>query len=231
MVSVYLLAGLSIGVILWRILFSKKPNLKMGFVAKTLASLFFFLAGVSAAFYVAGGMSSIKVQLMVIALALALVGDIILALPSYAQPEFESLFSSVGGISFFAGHILYIVAFFIGVEFNYYLIPVLLIPPLLFCLLIRTRLMTPGKNTIPILAYSVILGVLLLSVVNMISYKMVQGYLALPASILFIISDASLFVYNFGVDERSRSRFVKNYLVLLPYFIAQSIFAISITLL
>ncbi|MDR0697152.1 MAG: lysoplasmalogenase [Christensenellaceae bacterium] len=223
---VYIFATLTVCIILIRILFFKNHNPASGFVFKCLASLSFCLTAICA--YINSNENKVISALILTSLVIALAGDIILTMPNYSRQEYSNLFQTVGGVAFLLGHLLYIAAFFLNSKFFFYLLPVVFLLPLIYCILIKTKIMSPGKNVAYILAYSLVLGVLLLSVVNNLMMRSNFSYIIFVAALLFILSDTSLFIYVYG-KESLGSGFTANYLILLPYYIAQALFALSIS--
>ncbi|MDR0751785.1 MAG: lysoplasmalogenase [Christensenellaceae bacterium] len=224
---VYIFASLTVAIILFKIVCSRKSSQSSGFVFKCISSLFFCLTGIIAVFTREFDNNTLP-ALILTALMIAMAGDIILTLPFYCKEEYSNLFSAIGGVAFFTGHILYITAFFINTNFNIYLIPIALIPVLIYCFMIKFKIMSPGKNAPFILGYSIVLGILLLSVSQNLQDHSIFSYIILPAALLFILSDTSLFLYNYG-NPKLKSSFTANYLILLPYYIAQVLFAVSIS--
>jgi uncharacterized membrane protein YhhN len=178
--------------------------------------------------YINSNENKVISALILTSLVIALAGDIILTMPNYSRQEYSNLFQTVGGVAFLLGHLLYIAAFFLNSKFFFYLLPVVFLLPLIYCILIKTKIMSPGKNVAYILAYSLVLGVLLLSVVNNLMMRSNFSYIIFVAALLFILSDTSLFIYVYG-KESLGSGFTANYLILLPYYIAQALFALSIS--
>jgi uncharacterized membrane protein YhhN len=207
-------------------LFLKNAGIKVGFLSKLISSALFCLTGIIAAF--SRGRLDIFAALMLIALAAAFAGDILLAAPAFLKDEYKGLFSAAGGAAFLFSHLLYIVVFLCAAPPILYLIPVAAVVPILYGCFIKAKLLSPKKNSVPIVAYGAVLGCLIFSASGLALNGLVLGYLALPAALLFVLSDTALFFYNFGHRPFAVSRTAVNYLILLPYYAAQALFAVAV---
>jgi uncharacterized membrane protein YhhN len=124
---------------------------------------------------------------------------------------------------------MYIVVFLSAEPLKPYLIPVFLILPAAYAVLVKKKLINPGKNTLPVMIYSAVLGAMATSVVNLAVSGNGGGIFALIAGILFVLSDTALFIFNFGSERVKELRgkwFV--YCVFIPYYIAQGLFALCL---
>jgi uncharacterized membrane protein YhhN len=220
--------ALSVAVILARILFFRESDKKSGFIAKLVASVAFCLSGTAAAFVARGIGGSHAAALMLTALVAALVGDVLLAMPSFVKDEFKNLFSALGGAAFLSGHVLYIIVFLTTATPRLYLLPVAAAVPLAYAVLIRTKVLQPKKNAVPVVAYGAVLGLLIFAAAGLAAAGTALGYFVLPAAVLFALSDTSLFFYNFGNKPFAKSKTAVGYLILLPYYAAQALFAAAI---
>ncbi|MDR3185427.1 MAG: lysoplasmalogenase [Christensenellaceae bacterium] len=227
MILTLIISSISILIILVRLIFVKKANAKSGFVFKFLSSFSFCLAGVIAAFSRGAFNPTFAGSMLIMALILALCGDVILALPHYVAFEYKDLFSAIGGASFLLGHVLYCIVFFSIGSFNYYLLPVIILIPLLYFIINKVKVVNFGKNFPLILGYGSILSALLLATLNLSINGNVAGCFSLAAAVLFILSDSSLFLYTFGCKEFMKGKAIV-WLIFLPYYLAQALFVFSI---
>jgi uncharacterized membrane protein YhhN len=227
MIAVIVCGVFGVSAVLVRRLFFKNGRLA-GFGCKVLASFLFCVAGIFAVLERGIDLFS---ALMLVAFVLAFAGDILLALAGFADEKSVAFFSMVGGAAFLGGHIMYIAAFFGTTKFHPYLIPIFFVLPILCAFLIKTKRINPGKNTLPVLLYSAVLGAMLTSVINLAASGNDAGILAVIAGALFVFSDTALFFFNFG-NEKIRGLHGKLFIFLvhIPYFAAQFLFAATILL-
>ncbi|MDR1905837.1 MAG: lysoplasmalogenase [Clostridiales bacterium] len=227
MFTVIFLGALGILIMLSRQLLFKKIGNAAGLAFKTFASLCFCFAGVFAALEHGIDM---RVALILAAFLMALTGDILLALPPYLKEDYVKFISGIGGAAFVFGHILYIVAFAVSAEFMFYLLPAVLLIPTVFAVLIKTGKLKPEKKAaLPIICYGLILGAMATTTLNLVLKTTVSGYTAFAAALLFVLSDTALFFFNFGSDKiKSLHGKLFTYFVMVPYFAAQALFAVTI---
>jgi uncharacterized membrane protein YhhN len=227
MIAVIVCGALGVSAVLIRQLFFKGGKLT-GFACKVLASFLFCIAGIFAV--LERGIDP-RSALMLAAFVSAFAGDILLALSGFADEKSNAFFSAIGGAAFLGGHIMYIIVFFGAAKFNPYLIPIFFILPTAYAFLIRTKRVNPGKNVLPVWLYSVVLGAMLTSVINLAAARNRAGILAVIAGALFVFSDTALFFFNFG-SEKIRMLHGKLFIFLvhIPYFAAQFLFASTIIL-
>jgi uncharacterized membrane protein YhhN len=198
-----------------------------GYAAKVISSLLFCAAGISAVF---GKELTLPRSGMLAAFVLALAGDIFLGLGPFTKAKHSGFLFALGSVPFLLAQILYIAVLMSLAPLNPALVPIAAALPIFYLALIaRGTLAYLCKNTVPILFYSVIMGVMVMAAVNAFAAGCPAGVFAFPAGVLFALSDTSLFLYNFGNDSvRSRGKLLTA-LVMLPYYAAQALFAIALS--
>lgn len=197
--------------------------LKLAF--KAAASLLFVAGGVIAALNspgVYGGM-------ILAALVLGALGDVFLSM--YAiLPRRAGIFNIVGGACFFAGHILYLVLFLGEAKLFW---PLLAVAALFFAIALAFKKGISrafGKKLLlPVALYALVLGLLLVSTLNLVLAKPGEaGVLRLFASLLFIGSDIALLTQN--AAESIKLKRISAYAVMSLYYTAQWIFILTVCL-
>jgi len=207
---------------------------RQGFATKCAAAVLFLL---TAAF--AAGQRALPLgrpaTLMLAGLALGFVGDVFLGLAPLVAQERNALFSALGGVPFFIGHFFFVAALLIGVPLRWALLILLPLLPALFFVLQKTGVFDLGKRLLPIAAYGLVLGAMMLASVNYAAHFAGGPRAGLPIGlllwfpgILFAVSDTSLFLRGYGGEPMRRCRPVLEFTVMLPYFSAQAIFALAV---
>ncbi|MCL2107646.1 MAG: lysoplasmalogenase [Oscillospiraceae bacterium] len=207
-------------------IFRDKGMERARLVAKTLASLSFCALGLLAAGRREGGMSS-GIILLLSALALGMLGDVLLALDKFIQPEARTLTFILGGTPFFVGHIFYIAVLLPAAPLDPWLLLFLPAVPLLFAGLNYGKLLVPGKAFVPLLIYGLMLGGMVMATLNTAKQGGALGRLMWAPGILFAVSDSALFIDQFGGEKTKKLRHVYPYLIMLTYYSAQMLFAVS----
>lgn len=224
---------------------AKKYSLK--FALKTVASLLFVTTAVVA--LTVGG--NVQYGAAVIgALVLGLLGDVFLSMDPFVKDDkTKGFFYVLGGAAFAVGHVFYIVIFFTSAPFNPWLLLALPVLPLLaaFLTLVRVRtvcltdedgavvsqkkpLVDVGKLAFAFVAYAVVLGLMLVSALNVFLYsgRETFGILLLVAACCFVVSDVALMFNDFVKTAPKRKWLI--FVVMLFYYAAQAIFAVSAAL-
>lgn len=207
-------------------LFHVKRIQKPKFVLKIAASLCFCAAGVVALFV--RGSVDVFSALILAAFILGLVGDILLCLFAFLKEEYKTFFYIVGGGSFLLGHVLYVIAFISLGGLRAALLPIVLLIPAIYLILMKTKILNPGGMKLPLLAYAVVLSAMLMSTVDLAVQGLPIGVLVLAAGILFALSDTALFLGDYGNETVKKARVPLMFIVLLCYYAAQMLFAASI---
>jgi uncharacterized membrane protein YhhN len=206
--------------------FLKKGGLKAGFALKTAAAFLFCAAGIFAVLERGINESS---ALILAAFLLCFAGDVLLALGGLAKEEYLKFFSVLGGSAFLFGHALYATAFLSLEPLKLYLIPLFAATPLALGAVAAKKGGEAKRNLPLLLVYGAALGAALTSTLNLALAGRTAGYIALTAAVLFALSDGALLAFNFGSEKiRAKSDKLRVYFVMLPYFSAQFLFALSI---
>ncbi len=151
---------------------------------------------------------------IIIAFLFSFIGDLCLMFPEKAFKH--------GLVSFLIGHLIFSLAFTIGIdEWSILLVIPLSLYGLFFYRLLEDGL---GKLRIPVIAY--------ISIISIMGFTAINRYLAIESSsasfalfgaLLFIISDSAL-AYN-----KFKKEFLASEIIILgTYFLAQYLFALSI---
>jgi len=227
MTILYILAALCVAFSVGSAVLRDKGIEKPRLVCKLTASLLFCLIG-------ALGLSmreapiNRQAALMMAALILGFVGDILLGMDHLVKDEYQNFLLVMGGTPFFVGHLLYITLLLSYGAPRLWLLAILPVVPLVFFVCSRLKLFDAGKFMIPLLIYGVVLGGMVLSTWNLALQGGPLGGLMWAPGILFAISDTSLFMGKYGREALGRATKVVPYMVMLPYYGAQALFALSI---
>ena len=227
MTVLYILAGASVAVSAVTATLGNRRQHKARFVCKMFSSLLFCLV----AFWAAVGRDApmnLQASLMLGALVLGLVGDIVLGLDMFIAKEHRGFVFLLGGTPFFLGHLLYIVLLLSYGNIQWYLVAVLPAVPMFFLLLNRFGLIKLDKMMLPLAAYGLVLGAMMLATFNLATQGGELGRWMWYPGILFTISDGSLFLRTFGQGSLKKMKPVFAYTVMLPYYAAQGIFALTV---
>lgn len=227
MIATYVLAPLSLilGTLSGYFNLKGKPTLRI--FTKGLASLL-FVAIALITLYLKG--ITLHGILVLGALILGMVGDLYLCMnKDIVKKEKAGPLFFIGGSCFFGGHVLFGVVYLVSVPFKLYLIPCLFVIPALLAvaLVVGKKKINLGKLTPFAFAYGFILNLMLVVTINAFihNYNNPFGVLSLVAGILFVISDSSLLFKEFS---HLKGNPILIYVVLVTYYIAQCLFAISI---
>ncbi|MDR0531177.1 MAG: lysoplasmalogenase [Oscillospiraceae bacterium] len=192
-------------------------------VAKLLASLLFCLAAFWAAAKRAQPLNP-QTALMLMALIMGFMGDILLGLDRFVPPEDRTFLTMMGGVPFFFGHVLYIILLLSEAPLHWPLLLLLPLAPLVFFALQKLHVFELGRHWKMFLTYGLVLGCMMLSTLNLALRGGALGRLMWCPGVLFAISDTTLFLSSFGKQKRRAHA----YLVMLPYYAAQTLFALSV---
>ena len=227
MILLYLLAAACVAVSLVTAMLRNRGLEKGRLACKLTASMLFCLIAFLAATMRETQLSA-RAALMLAALLLGLIGDILLGLDHFVQDNCQTFIFIVGGVPFFLGHVLYIWLLLLGEPLEPRRLLLLPLMPLLFLLLQRLKVVSLDKLLLPLMAYGLVLGAMMLSTLNLALRGGALGRLMLFPGILFAVSDTSLFLGKFGKEKLERVRPVFAYTVMLPYYAAQALFAMAI---
>lgn len=226
MVAIYICAALSVALSFIIVYLENHNVLAVKYALKAVASLCFVLTGIFAV--INADVFQPWQMLVLIALILGMLGDIFLS-SNNVVPEGKALDTlNLSGLLFFlVGHIIYIVWLLqYAKSFNYYLLFIVAAVPLIMFLLVRLKVLNPGKATIPCLAYAAIIGLMLASAINF--YLDIGAFeiskLVLSGGVLFCVSDSCLAYFNFGGGKNP----LLKYVYMPTYYVAQCLFALAI---
>ena len=229
MTIAYILAGTSVAVSVITAILRNKGMEKGRFATKMLSSLLFCAAAFCAA--VTREAMSGRAALMFGALLLGLVGDIVLGLDQFVLEDRRKHMFVLGGLPFFFGHLLYIALLLSYGNIHWGLAAVLPVVPVSFLLLSHFGLIKLEMTMVPLALYGLVLGGMMLATFNLAMRGGALGRWMWYPGVLFTISDASLFLNKFGQGPLKKCKLVFSYTVMLPYYAAQGIFALSVGLL
>jgi|AGTN01.1.fsa_nt_gi YhhN-like protein. len=195
-------------------------------IAKLAASILFCIVGLRAAMIGSGPRD--YASFVLAALIFGLLGDIFLCMDDLATDRGEIFFDGLGVLMFFIGHLFFVGIFLSATSFNYYLIPLIFLLPVLLALLINFKVIVAKKIWAGLVVYSAVLGLTLVSSINLyINERDLKSLLVMIAGILFAASDITLLFRNYSAFGKDKVRYLI-YIVLVTYYIAQNIFAITI---
>lgn len=209
-----------------------KGNYDFELILKTCGSLCFVAVGV-VAFYLTEhtGKERSYSLVVIFGLILGLVGDIFLCLyeGGNTHPDRKNLIQSAGVAFFFLGHICYMLNFLTLEKFNLYLLPTLLVLPIVYIILACKVLTTSKAQNVMLAIYYTALNLILTSSVNLMIVRGVNAFtvLNLIGCVLFISSDTVLGLSWFATEKLKLPK-SNDYFILLSYYTAQSLFALSI---
>lgn len=226
--DLYVLAGVCVAVSAVTAWLRNKSYEKMRFASKMVASLLFCLIAFLALSRREEPMNY-RVVLMLCALLLGLFGDIFLGIDHLVKEDIRSFMFLVGGIPFFFGHITYIVLLLSYGDIQLWLLPLVPLTPFACWLLKKYHVVNPGrKSFVLLMGYSVVLGLMMLSTINLAVQGGTLGKLMIFPGILFAISDSTLFISRYCTEKFHRFRPAFSYTVMLPYYAAQALFALAV---
>jgi len=197
-----------------------------GFACKVFSSMFFCLAGVAGA--AARERLNWQAAALLLGFCLACLGDIMLAIgPVLDAPEKNGEYANImGAVPFFLAHALNLAVLLSKGEMNPWLLLLSPVLPAVYAIAWKRKVLDFGKQGAPLLLYALVLGALAPAA------AMTRGallWLALPASCLFVLSDTSLFLFNYGPKrEQGRPGTGFSWLVMFPYYLAQALMACAV---
>ncbi|MDR1733773.1 MAG: lysoplasmalogenase [Oscillospiraceae bacterium] len=208
--------------------FRAKGMEKMRILFKTLASMMFCAVGFVALMGREVPQVSVRAVLLLVALLLGLVGDIFLGIDGFIHRDVVNFFFLLGGAPFLFGHIVYVgILLSIGTFEPAYLC-ILAVLPVLFLLLHYFKVWNLHSNLPPLLCYALVLSAMVMGTLNLARQGGTLGQLMIAPGILFAISDTSLFLGKFGTERIRRLKPLLSFMIMLTYYSAQCLFAISI---
>lgn len=223
---IYVLCGLCMVAAVIKCKGEVKDKLYLEVTSKTIASLLFIVVGILAAFSYPVKYSFI----IIMGLVFGMLGDVSLSAGnSFLQDKItKRYFDTTGVIYFFLGHICYIIAMFDVSKFLFWLIPFMFILPIIFLILAKKGFVKTGKITLPMMGYFLALNVAVVAAINRIIINPnISSILTLIASVIFVASDTMLGLKGFAPALAHKKRLFA-YTVILTYYPAQLMYAISI---
>ena len=196
------------------------------FAGKAFASMFFCLAGVAGA----AGREFLnwRAAALLFGFCLACLGDVLLGIePILNNPARDKDYTlAAGAAPFFLAHALNLAVLFPRGDLQPWLLPVLLVLPLLYLILWNRKVFDFGKAGAPLVIYALLLGALVWAAAQA---EGTLRWFALPAALLFALSDTALFYFNFG-PKKNTDHAGKGFswLVMLPYYLAQALMACAV---
>ena len=200
---------------------------KREFLATATKGLSAWIILAGALFAVQGTELSMFSTLIIAGLAMGMAGDIALSLP---KPGFTS------GMLFFGfGHICYIIAMIlISGSLIYPLAAFIILYSAYLLAYHKLKIVPPENLRVPIIAYSIIITCMLSLALAMPFTKFPGGLLLLFAGALFTASDLMLAFNNHPITKTKtpgkESGNLLGIVSLVCYFLAQSLFAVSVYL-
>lgn len=225
MAYIYVFGAISVLLSVATVILENKGQLALKYIVKTVASLCFVFV---AAFAIMRAPVFMNRHVIVfLALILGMLGDIFLSSGSICKDEKQLELLNLCGLLFFlCGHILLIVWLFGFAEtFNYWLLALPAVMPVLMFVMNKLKVIEPGKALVPCLAYAAVIGLMLASAINAFTVTGgTLGALIMVAAALFTVSDTCLAIFNFGKNVKAWLK----YLYMPTYYVAQVLFAITI---
>ncbi|MDE6758113.1 MAG: lysoplasmalogenase [Clostridia bacterium] len=208
-----------------------KGNADFELIAKTCGALTFVCLGILAFYLSKPATENMSYGLaVIIALVLGMLGDIFLCLDdANSHPNRKNLIQAIGVLFFFLGHICYMINMLTLEPLKLYLLPTLLVFPLIYVILCLTKVLTSGlAQNILLAIYFLALNIILVSAINLIIIYGATAFtmLLLFASALFISSDIVLGLSWFAPKAKLHKN--HDYYIILSYFTAQCLFALSV---
>lgn len=226
----YILVALCMALGIFKSFSRSKGNFDLELIAKTCGSLCFVVVGILA-FHLADhtGKERTYSFIVILGLILGLIGDIFLCLNgANANPKRKNLLQFVGVAFFFLGHICYMVNFLVLETLKLYLIPTLIVLPIVYIILAFKVLTSNTPQNVMLAIYYLALNLILTSSINLMIVRGVNAFtlLNLIGCALFISSDSVLGLSWFAPSLKLPKTY--DYYIILSYYAAQCMFALSI---
>ncbi|MCI8421008.1 MAG: hypothetical protein HFE34_01810 [Clostridia bacterium] len=207
-----------------------KGNYDFELIAKTCGSLCFVGVGILA-FYLSqhDGKEKSYSLVVIFGLILGLIGDIFLCLyDCNSHPKRKNLIQVVGVAFFFLGHLCYMFNFLTLEPFKLYLLPTLIVLPIVYIILACKVLTSSKAQNVMLAIYYLALNLILTSSINLMIVRGVNAFtlLNLIGCVLFISSDSVLGLSWFAPTLKLPKS--HDYYIILSYYTAQCLFALSI---
>jgi len=230
MTALYIIGAFSVFISLFSGFFNHTDRPKLRLLAKLTASLLFLAVALVAVLN--AKTEAIYYVFILAALIFGMLGDLFLVIgKGLASEGGEPLFRIFGISTFLIGHIFYVALFFhIAGTFNYFLIFLIVIFPILLLVLTKLGFLKPKNYELALcMVYGVVLGLMAASVINLYLYtQTTRTLLIMIAGLLFAFSDSCLSIRMFKPNPKMSLKIFLIYAILSTYYTAQVIFAISI---
>lgn len=196
---------------------------------KMICSALFIICAVCCISY--SGNHSMYMKLLLSGLIFGVLGDLLIHI---IAPVYINI---LGGVSFFFGHVLFIIAFSqASPDFNVFsvqtfiIVAAILIPACIFAKLRKLKL---GKLAFPVFLYATAITLMLVTALRLGIYLCSQPSANAPAIVItliigalcFVLSDSSLAVFMFGGDNKSKPLKI---FYIVTYYLAQVLLATSL---
>lgn len=226
MLAISIAISITIILCLVTIYYYNKKNYAKRVLFKTLTSTSYVFIGIFSIIFNTN-VNIIYAGGILVALIFDLIGDMLLSLhPFYNDKEAKKI-NLAGILCFMLGHIMYIGVFIYFIGFNPVHILYILIIPILFLILIFTKVIKPKELTVPLIIYSIIISLIFIQGINFAIGKFIEpSSIIILGAILFIIANLTLALYNFS---KINSKWLIS-VCLITYYTAQILFAYSISL-
>ncbi|MDE7190869.1 MAG: lysoplasmalogenase [Clostridia bacterium] len=229
-VIMYILVAVCIALGIFKSYSRNKGNLDFELIAKTCGSLCFVVVGVLA-FYLTehSGKEKSYSLVVILGLILGLIGDIFLCLyDCYSDTKRKNLIQTVGVAFFFLGHLCYMFNFLSLEPFKLYLLPTLIVLPIVYIIFACKVLTSSKAQNVMLCIYYFALNLILTSSINLMIVRGVNAFtlLNLIGCLLFISSDTVLGLSWFAPSLKLPKSY--DYYIILSYYAAQCLFALSI---
>lgn len=226
----YILVAVCIALGIFKSYSRGKGNIDFELIAKTCGSLCFVVVGVLA-FYLTehSGKEKSYSLVVILGLILGLIGDIFLCLyDCYSDPKRKNLIQTVGVAFFFLGHLCYMFNFLSLEPFKLYLLPTLIVLPIVYIIFACKVLTSSKAQNVMLFIYYFALNLILTSSINLMIARGVNAFtlLNLIGCVLFISSDTVLGLSWFAPSLKLPKSY--DYYIILSYYAAQCLFALSI---
>jgi len=225
--TIYILAAACVAMSFPTAILRHKGHEKLRYISKLAAALLFCATALAAMIERTQPMNFVT-MMMLAGLFLGFMGDVILGLDRFVRPEGRGNLLLIGALPFFLGHIAYIVAMLSWGELNPWLLFIIPFSVVGFWLI--TKVLPIEKYLTPFLLYSLVLSGLMITTLSIaIAQRGTPlGAIMIAPGIIFTISDVSLLFDRFyGIKENQKKKPVFGYMVAIPYFSAQALFALA----
>lgn len=233
MVGIYVFMGITIAFSIATAYAQEKGVFGIRFLIKCLASSSFMIMGFLALYKV----KRIDVWQIgvIIGLLAGLIGDVFHATNGIVETKFTNPLQLSGVVFFWISHLIYVMAFnTLFRNFNsWFFIIIAGIPVIVYILIIKKKIPCHPQAIVPMLFYALIIALMLAIASNILleSKASTQGVIIFVGALLFVLSDLLLgFYYFFDFKDNKKEKSIVAFIYMPVYYIAHTLFALSITL-